>query len=425
MLSPKRNNKNSFNTKKLKKIKEKYAPNYSLLIVVLLFLVFGLLMIFSASAVIAFLYNDGDTFYFFKRQILWIIIGGVVAYGLYKLPIDKLRKASIYILIVTLVMMIYLVPEAIFKIDMPFVDTINGATRWINLGLLSIQPSEIAKFAVVLASASWFTLSAKSKASIGAWIKKKENSPIYFSILTLGYKFLPFLIIGAIIGLILIQKDLDTLVIIVLIFISMFYVSNNSRKTTFATIFLLSISAIMGLIATLSVNFRKSRFEAFLQILFFGEPSDTSKRGDSFQVWNGLVALGLGGVIGVGYGQSRQKLFYLQEAAYTDSIFTIIGEEFGLLGTLGVILGFLIIFSLGLKIAKEAPDKFQSLLAIGITSWITIQAFLNIAANLALIPFGGMPLPFLTYGGSNTIMILAGIGLLLNISKKKKTLKLH
>jgi cell division protein FtsW len=175
----------------------------------------------------------------------------------------------------------------------------------------------------------------------------------------------------------------------------------------------------MGLAATLLASYRMSRFQSFLQILINGEPSNTFKRGESFQVWNGLVALGLGGLLGVGYGQSKQKLFFLQEAAYTDSIFSIVGEEFGLLGTLAVILGFLVILSIGLKIAKEAPNKYLFLFASGITAWIIIQAFLNIAANLALIPFGGIPLPFLTYGGSNTIMILIGVGLLLNISKKR------
>jgi cell division protein FtsW len=182
---------------------------------------------------------------------------------------------------------------------------------------------------------------------------------------------------------------------------------------------LLIVSAIMGLAATLLASYRMSRFQSFLQILINGEPSNTFKRGESFQVWNGLVALGLGGLLGVGYGQSKQKLFFLQEAAYTDSIFSIVGEEFGLLGTLAVILGFLVILSIGLKIAKEAPNKYLFLFASGITAWIIIQAFLNIAANLALIPFGGIPLPFLTYGGSNTIMILIGVGLLLNISKKR------
>src|SRR5690606_23973454 len=116
----------------------------------------------------------------------------------------------------------------------------------------------------------------------------------------------------------------------------------------------------------------------------------------------------------------RQKLFFLQEAAYTDSIFAVIAEELGLLGSLAVVFAFLLFASRGLNIAKNASDRFSSLLAIGLTSWIVIQAFLNIAANLSIIPFAGMPLPFFTYGGSNTITVLIAVGLLLNISKEKK-----
>lgn len=378
-------------------------------------------MIFSASAVIAFIYEGGDTFYFFKRQILWIIIGAFLGFILYRFPVYKFRRLSFWMLIVTIFLMLYLVPEALFNVDMPFVDTINGATRWINIGITTIQPSEIAKLTMVLFAASWFTMSEKKKMQIESYIKKQKDAPLWQSILTLGYKTFPFIMLGIVIALVLIQKDLDTVVIITLIFLSIFYLSGQGKKHTFVTMFLLTSAAIMGFIATIVTTYRLSRFQSFLQILFYGEPSNTFKRGESFQVWNGLIALGLGGIFGVGYGQSRQKLFFLQEAAYTDSIFTIVGEEFGLLGTLAVILGFLIILSIGLKIAKEAPNKFQFLLAAGITSWIAIQAFLNIAANLALIPFGGMPLPFLTYGGSNTIMILLGVGILLNISKKRKS----
>lgn len=414
-------NRYRLSSKKRHHAKVTYQPNYSLLIVVILMLLFGLLMIFSASAVIAFIYEGGDTFYFFKRQILWIIIGAFLGFILYRFPVYKFRRLSFWMLIVTIFLMLYLVPEALFNVDMPFVDTINGATRWINIGITTIQPSEIAKLTMVLFAASWFTMSEKKKMQIESYIKKQKDAPLWQSILTLGYKTFPFIMLGIVIALVLIQKDLDTVVIITLIFLSIFYLSGQGKKHTFVTMFLLASAAIMGFIATIVTTYRLSRFQSFLQILFYGEPSNTFKRGESFQVWNGLIALGLGGIFGVGYGQSRQKLFFLQEAAYTDSIFTIVGEEFGLLGTLAVILGFLIILSIGLKIAKEAPNKFQFLLAAGITSWIAIQAFLNIAANLALIPFGGMPLPFLTYGGSNTIMILLGVGILLNISKKRKS----
>ena len=124
----------------------------------------------------------------------------------------------------------------------------------------------------------------------------------------------------------------------------------------------------------------------------------------------------------MGYGESRQKLFFLQEAAYTDSIFSVFAEEFGLLGSLILVFGYFYFMALGLQIARNANNKFLALIAIGVTAWICIQAFLNIAANLALIPFGGMPLPFFTYGGSNTITTLMAIGILLNVSKTSNSI---
>jgi cell division protein FtsW len=395
-----------------------YEPDYSLILLVIFFLIFGLLMIFSASAVIAYLYNDGDTFFFFKRQIIWIGVGSIIGFILYKVQINKYKKLGIYLLIATFLLMLYLIPEALFKVEFPFVKTLNGATRWIDLGFFDLQPSEIAKLAIILFSAGFFSLSEKFKKNIEIFIDKRfSNNQTLHIIVYLSFKLLPFIVMGLLAAFVLFQKDLDTLVIIGLIFMTMFYVSNKGSSHNFATIVLLVGCLIAGYFAMTLENYRKVRVDSFVQILINGQPDDP--RGPAFQVWNGLVALGNGGFLGVGYGNSRQKLFFLQEAAYTDSIYTIVGEEFGLAGSLLVILGFLIFLSIGLKIANEAENKFAALVAVGITSWITIQAFLNISANLAVIPFGGMPLPFLTYGGSNTIMILAGIGILLNISKKR------
>src|SRR5690606_6937481 len=198
-------------------------------------------------------------------------------------------------------------------------------------------------------------------------------------------------------------------------FLSVFYVSRKEKSEIYKVIGIAAVALIAGFIAISTVSYRNSRLQCYEEILIYGEPIGDSKIGDCFQVWNGLIGVGSGGLFGVGYGQSRQKLFFLQEAAYTDSIFTVVAEEFGLVGSVAVILGFVVFLSQGLRIAKNAPSRYTTFVTVGITSWITIQALLNIAANLALIPFGGMPLPFLTYGGSNTIMILAGVGILLNI----------
>jgi cell division protein FtsW len=399
--------------------KKRFVPNFLLLFIVIVFLLFGLLMIFSASSSIAYIYNDGDHLYYLRSQLIWIAVGSFAAFIFYIIPVYKFRKIGVYILLVSLFLMLLLVPEGLFGIETSFASTINGATRWLNVGF-SLQPSEVTKLAIIIFSATWFTLSDKTKKSIEGYLKNlKKASEFQYYVLNFIYKNLPILLMGFITGLILIQKDLDTIIILALIFISILYTSDGSRKNTAKVLGMLTISGIVGLIATLSVGYRQSRLGSYLQILLEGEPSEKAKTLESFQIWNVLIALGTGGITGAGFGESRQKLFYLQEAAYTDSIFAIVGEEFGLLGSIAVIIGFLLILSIGLDIAKNASNKYESLLAVGITSWIAIQGFLNIGANLAVIPFGGMALPFLTYGGTNTIMILCGIGLLLNISKKQ------
>ncbi len=399
---------------------KKGEPSYQLLLLTVFMSLSGLLMVFSASAVIAYIYDNGDTFFFLKKQILWIAIGTILAFILYKIPLNALRKFSYVLIIVSILLLLYTIPEAVFHIETPFVKTINGATRWIDLGLFDLQPSEVFKFAIVLFTASYMTMSENAKKTIDKIVRSRQDSPFWHFIYNGFFSLAPIVAvsIGAI--LILLQRDLDTIVIIVLSFTVVYYVGGTNRLHTLMAQLVLLASLIGGTLASLLEPYRRSRVSAFVQILLHGEPSAASKAGDSFQVWNGLIAIGSGGLFGVGYGESRLKLFFLQEAAYTDSIFAIIGEEFGLFGTLLVVFGFIYFLSLGLKIAKNSPSKFSSLLAVGFTSWIVIQAFLNIAANLALIPFGGIPLPFFTYGGSNTMMILMAVGILLNISRTRK-----
>lgn len=395
-------------------------PNYPLILLVIFLTIFGLLMIFSSSAVISYIYYEGDTFYFFKRQIIWIVIGTVLGFIAYLIPTKSYRKIGQISIVFSLLLLLYTLPEALFGVEVPFVKTLNGATRWIDLSFFDLQPSEIFKLAIVLFTASFMTMAKDVEKGIKKFIDSKADSQIWYSILVIGYTFFPIIVVGLGSLMILGQKDLDTIVIIVLSFLVVYYVGGTTRFHTIVSYLVLVVSLVVGALASLFVGYRKSRINAFVQILLYGEPSDASKAGESFQVWNGLIAIGSGGLLGVGYGESRLKLFFLQEAAYTDSIFAIIGEEFGLFGTLLVIIAFLLFLSFGLKIAKEAEDRFSSLLAVGITSWIVIQAFLNIAANISVIPFGGMPLPFFSYGGSNTIMILIGVGILLNISRNSK-----
>ncbi len=410
------------NKEKLKNIKKlrlpKKIPNLNLLFLTILLLTGGLLMIFSASALIAYSTRDGDTFFYFKRQIIWIVLGSMAGLVFYILPIALIKKLSPLMLAGSLMLLLYILPEALFGktaidgtttgIQMPFVNQINGATRWIDIGSFSLQPSELIKFTLVIYLSAWLTRDFK--------ISKKDPTGDHMKKV-----LFPFLFIAGIISvLILLQRDFDTTVIIFLTILMVYYMSGNDRLHTIGTYGIGFFASLFGSLALILEPYRRSRVACFFDIFINGRPTGDKAQADCFQVWNGLVALGSGGLFGVGYGESRQKLGFLQEAAYTDSIFVIIGEEFGLIGAIFVIVGFLYFASLGLKIASDAPDKFSSLLAIGMTSWIVIQAFLNIAANLAVIPFGGMPLPFFTYGGSSTIVALMSVGLLLNISKKHK-----
>lgn len=390
-------------------------PNLQLLGVVFTFLTAGVLMIFSASAVLAFVRYQ-DTFYFVKKQIIFIVIGLTLAYILYKLKYLQLRYLTKVLLIIGMAALFYLLPQAIFNIPMPGVVTLNGATRWIRIpGLFDIQPAELAKIVIILFTSLWLTRGEKTKIRAEKWMKNYKNNEYLYPLIKICYSVFPVIVVGITSLFIILERDLDTIVIIVLTFFTIYYAAGTTKKESRFVLILLVLSLIVGTAASVLEPYRRERVQSYVEILVKGEP--TNKQGGSFQIWNGLIAIGSGGVFGVGYGESRQKLFFLQEAAYTDSIFAVFAEEFGLLGSLILIFGYFYFMAIGLQIARNSKSRYLALIAIGVTAWICIQAFLNIAANLAIIPFGGMPLPFFTYGGSNTITTLMGIGLLLNASK--------
>ncbi len=361
-------------------------------------IVFGLLMVYSASAVLA--YSEGrSTFYYFFLQIIWIAIGLVAAYIAYRIPLELFSKTSAITLGVTIAMLVLVLVVG---------KNLNGAKRWIDLGPFDLQPSEIAKLGFVIYLSAWLS----RKRPTFRTFKEVFQRHLY-------YELLPFmLLLGVVCVLVVIEPDLDTTVIIAVTALAVYFAAGNDALHTLGSIMIVFTSAVVGVFAALTADYRVGRVRTYLDFLLTGVVSDP--RGQGFQVWNGLIAIGSGGLFGVGFGDSKQKLFYLQNAAFTDSIFSVIAEEFGLLGSILIIIAFLYFMAIGVSIAQKAPDKFSALLALGITTWITLQAFLNIGANLALIPFGGIPLPFLSYGGSNTLMVLIGVGILLNISKHAK-----
>jgi cell division protein FtsW len=269
---------------------------------------------------------------------------------------------------------------------------VYGARRWIQLGPLSFQPSEMAKLAMVL--------------YLAAWLESKGGRKIkdFFE------GFLPFIGVMCFVGFLLIkQPDIGTLGVLFLTSISIYFASGAKVSHLLSLV----IAGMAGLIALVKFEpYRLSRFLVFLN-------SSHDPKGVGYQINQALIAIGSGGIFGVGLGHSRQKFNYLPEPV-GDSIFAIIGEELGMIGA-GILIALFIMLALrGFKIAKAAPDNFGKLVAVGVTSWVIFQAFINIAAITGMIPLTGIPLPFISYGGTSLVFLMAGVGILLNISKQAK-----
>ncbi|MFZ2299954.1 MAG: putative peptidoglycan glycosyltransferase FtsW, partial [Candidatus Moraniibacteriota bacterium] len=270
-----------------------------------------------------------------------------------------------------------------------------GAARWVEIGPVSFQPSEVMKLSIILYLAAWLSSKGKTKAAD------------FFE------GFVPFLAILSIVGFLIIkQPDTGTLGLIFLISLSIFFAS-GANLLHMASLFFggLAFLAILIKIAP----YRLQRFLVFVN-------PEYDPQGSGYHVTQALLAIGAGGVFGAGLGQSRQKFNYLPEPV-TDSIFAILGEEFGLIGTVIVVMLFLFVAWRGLRIARLAPDEFGRLVAVGIVSWIVFQAFINMGAISGLIPLTGIPLPFISYGGTSLAVLLASVGILLNISKHPTLMK--
>jgi cell division protein FtsW len=355
-------------------------PDFTLVVLITILTIIGLVMISSASVVMSRMVTGRDNYYFFM-QLAAAGIGLVLLYVFSKIDYRFWAKVAPILLVLSVVLLVVVfLPGIGFKH--------NGASRWINLGFTSLQPSEPIKLALILFLAAWF--------------EKKGSEIRDFTRGTL-----PFLIIvGIIAGLILIQPDMGTAAVVVSTAGIMFFVAGASLAHV-GSLILVGIASVWVLIKT--APYRMARLTIFLN------PSSDSS-GAGYQIKQALVAIGSGGLFGLGFGRSIQKFNYLPEAA-TDSIFAIISEEMGLIRA-GIIIFVILLFVLrGYKIAKEAPDTFSRLIAVGITTWVAAQSFINILAILGLMPLTGVPLPFISYGGTSLVMLLAACGILLNISK--------
>lgn len=365
--------------------KNKKQFDRTLLTIILALTVFGLVMIASAGVLYSQTRFD-DPNYFVKHQFLFGFLPGMTAlYFFSKIDYHFWKKISVPLFFVSIV--------ALILVFIPGVGSnVYGASRWINLGPISFQPSEMAKIAIIL--------------YLAAWLESKGTEKIK----DIYEGMIPFLGILALAGFLIIrQPDTGTLGVIILVAVSMFFVSGANIGHIFG-IFLAGLAGLAGLIMV--APYRMNRFLVFLN-------PDHDPQGIGYQINQALLAIGSGGIFGLGLGHSRQKFNYLPEPA-GDSIFAIIGEELGLLGAGIVVILFVLLALRIIKVAKGAPDKFGQIVAVGIASWITFQAFVNIAAVTALMPLTGIPLPFISYGGTSFAFLMAAMGILLNISKQSK-----
>lgn len=338
----------------------------------LLLTLLGLVAVADASVPQA-LANFNDKFFYLKQQIVWALVGVSMMLIFSKFNYTFLKKTAYPLFIISfLFLVIVLIPQ--------FGLSALGARRWINLGFFSFQPSEIVKFTIAL----YFARLAETNTRV------------------LSY-FIPLAIVAA---LVMLEPDLGTCIIIVSIGLIQMFVAGVNIFSFFATIV---VGGAAGVVLILTSSYRRARLTTFLS-------QAHDPLGKSYHIRQVLLSLGLGGFFGVGLGASRQKYLFLPEAA-TDSIFAVIAEEVGFIGaTILIFLLFLFIFK-AYKISTKAPDTFSRVFGLGLTSWIAVQVIVNLASMLALVPLTGVPLPFISYGGTSLVMTLSITGILLNISR--------
>lgn len=367
------------------------TPDFQLLILTILLVGFGIVMVFSASSSIAVInknYNY-DSLYFVKRQLMWAGLGFLSMMVAMNIHYEKFKKLFIPFFILTIILLALV----------PYVGkSVNGARSWFGIGTLGIQPTELAKITTIL--------------YLAALISKKGET---FRNFKKGF-FPVMLIVGFIAGLIMLQPDLGSCMILVACSGIIIIAGGANLKHIFASIGVLVIGA--SLVMSINALFNPSTDSGYKmgRISSFLNPWEDPE-GTGFQLINSLKALGHGGLTGAGFGQSIQKLHYLPYP-YNDFIFAVIGEEFGFLGSAVFILFFLYFIWRGLLISLRCPDLYGTLVGVGIMGLIAVQTFINIGGVSQTIPITGVTLPFISYGGSSLFMMMSSIGILLSISRE-------
>lgn len=365
--------------------------NYILIITTILLIIFGIIVLASASTSISQI-KFGDSYYYLNHQIMFALIPGILLLIVFsKIKLNIIKKWAPVILLINLVLMAFVfLPVIGIKVG-------KGA-RWISLGIASFQPSETLKLAFILYIASWLEGKNKKKFSFPKDQKDlKEN-------------FFAFLAILGLIGLLLwFQSDLGTLAVILAIGMLMYFLANTPILHT------ITIGVLVGLAFLILINFSPYHWQRI--VVFFNPGIDPM--GSGYQMKQSLMAIGSGGLFGLGFGMSQQEFGFLPHSI-SDSIFAVLAEETGFIGSAILIVLFLLFLWQGFEIGKQNKNRFFSLTALGITSWIFIQALVNIGAMIGLVPLTGIPLPFISHGGTALVTELAAVGILLNISRTVK-----
>ncbi|HEU5409830.1 MAG TPA: putative lipid II flippase FtsW [Candidatus Acidoferrales bacterium] len=358
-------------------------PDKKLFIVTLALCFIGIVMVFSASAITAKqLYGNG--YVFLERQLVWLVVGLFAMIRLMNFDYRKFREPRIIYPSIAIILLLL--------IGVLFLDRTHATHRWIHAGPISLQPSEFAKLVVILYLA-WFLELRTRPGSAGVNDLKQTLLPALGPIVFM-------------LALILREPDMGTSCMIFLVALAMLYEAGLSMKYIGA----LGAAAIPAIyLLIIHAHYRYERVLAFFS-------PDADPQGRGFQLLQSLIAVGSGGLTGVGLMESKQKLFYLPEA-HTDFIFAVLSEELGFIGALVVVALFGVYAWRGFRVAFRAPDVFGRLLALGITTLVAGQALVNLSVVLGLMPTKGIPLPFISYGGSSLLVVLLATGVLLNISQ--------
>lgn len=360
------------------------SPDFVLFITVMCLLVIGMVMILSASEYKTLIYYN-DSFYYFKRQLLWSLLGVMAMFFMLNFNYRRLRQYVPFFLAAAFISLALVLIPGIGVEG-------GGATRWIGVGPIQFAPAELVKLCIIIFTAYGLSRGRERVKDFAGGV-------------------LPYLVVmGLAAALILKQPDLGTALSLSGIIIVMIFAA-GARLSHLGGIALAGLAAVFSAIAL--KPYRMSRFMAFLNP--WADPQDAG-----FQIIQGLYAIGSGGLFGLGLGQSKQKFLYLPEN-HTDFIFAIIAEELGFIGATLVILLFVLFIWRGLKIAIASQDPFASLLATGITAWVGVQAFINIGVVTGSLPITGIPLPFISFGGTSLLFTMAAVGILLNISRFTST----